>query len=267
METIKNQRVRPRRRHGQLHRTATTDAGVKYTKSSRSKVEYVAQRLDQVYGSPRLGNPTDPVDDLIFILLSGRTAPSSCAATFHALKKHYQSWEALTERGNDAMLRQLLEQGGLSRRRATYIVSLLDRLVTDFGRATLEPLRHWADPDAEKYLVGLPGIGQKSAKCVMLYTLGRQVFPVDAHTRRILGRLGLLNPAVRLEYAQDPVERLVPHDRRYSLHVNLVAHGRARCTSLRPKCGECAIRSACTFANQSAAEGSASRSARRGSPG
>ncbi|MBI4700256.1 MAG: endonuclease III [Deltaproteobacteria bacterium] len=229
----------------------STDAGIRYTPGTKQKVLVVAERLDRVYGSPRLENPFDPVDDLIFILLSGRTGPEACVATFHALKAKYEAWDALAREGDSPALRAIMRGAGLSQRRSTYLAALLRRLIGDFGTVTLDPLRSMSAERAEEYLVGLPGVGCKTAKCVLLYALGRKVFPVDAHVRRILGRLGLMNPAVRLEYAQQAVESLVPARVRYSLHVNLVAHGRAVCRGSVPRCADCAVRGVCAYAKSS----------------
>jgi endonuclease III len=91
----------------------------------------------------------------------------------------------------------------------------------------------------------LPGVGVKTARCVMLYSLDRKVFPVDTHSIRLFENLGIISSPLRFEYAQDPLQQLVPLDLRYSLHVNAVAHGRETCVPRAPKCDVCPIADLC----------------------
>ena len=82
------------------------------------------------------------------------------------------------------------------------------------------------DAPLEAYLAALPGVGLKTARCVMMYSLDRAVFPVDTHCMRLFEHLGIIEGRMRFEYAQDPLQDMVPPRIRRSLHVNAVALGR-----------------------------------------
>jgi len=222
----------------------TTRPGVPYGPEADALVGEIARRLEQRHGSPRLGNPEDPLDDLIFVMLSSRTSPALHLQAYGRLKSTYPTWGAAAAAEPEAIYGSVA-RAGLGRKRARQIWDLLVGLYRERGAAGLAFLRELDDQAVERVLVGLPGVGLKTARCVMLYTLGRQTFPVDAHVRRILSIFGLVDPEVRLEYAQDALQSLVPPELRYSLHVNLVAHGRTICRPQSPQCELCPLEDLC----------------------
>ena len=200
--------------------------------------------LSPAYRTPRLGNRRHPVSELIFIILSARTRANEHEAAFRTLRRAFRTWE----RVRDAPLRDLqhtIRSAGLSRIKARQIQALLRRLTVDFGSLSGHALRSMPTADLEEYLLSLPGVGLKTARCVMLYSLDRDVFPVDTHCMRLFHKLGLTPRRMRFEQAQDPLQSLVPTSIRYSLHVNTVAHGRRTCLPRAPRCGTCPIRTIC----------------------
>jgi endonuclease-3 len=154
------------------------------------------------------------------------------------------SWERLTSFREDAIVRAI-RGGGMARVKVHRILRMLDGIRKRFGRITLAPLRLMNDEEAEQLLLELPGVGPKVARCVLLYSLDREVFPVDSHCRRILMRLGLLPNNVDRKAAHDFLQELVPSPIRKTLHINLVHHGRAVCVPGVPRCGVCVLRSRC----------------------
>lgn len=118
-------------------------------------------------------------------------------------------------------------------------------LQSRFGRVTLAPLRIMSDTEAEAMLLQLPGVGKKVARCVLLYSLHRDVFPVDTHCFRVLKRLGLVPQHLAYRQAHDALQSAVPKPARRSLHVNLIRHGRAVCTAHHPQCPACPLLQCC----------------------
>jgi endonuclease III len=226
----------------------TTDARVPPRRQVEKLVRSIEERLRERYQSPRLGNPEDPLDDLVFILLSGRTRGVVHEGIYGELKYRFPDWSSALVAGVEGVAR-VIERAGLGRKKAEQIVRLLGELQSRFGRPTLAPLTDMSDAEAEALLTSLPGVGVKTARCVLMYTLDRRLFPVDAHALRILGYFGLVSPDVRQEYAQDPLQDVVPEELRYSLHVNLVAHGRETCLPARPRCADCCLRLVCPQSN------------------
>lgn len=226
--------------------------------------EFTAQLLDDgiahlrevsritalVHGTPRLGNHADPVDELVYIILSRKTRESAYQKAYDSLKRAFSCWDDLLEAPASRVTR-LIHSSGLSSRKTESLRGALSTLVERFGSCTLEPVRGWSDDEVSDLLCSMPEISRKSACCIMMYSLGREVFPVDTHVGRILARIG---PYAELgldlddldhKKLQRVLEDLVPPNLRYSLHVNLVAHGRSACKARNPRCESCSVRKLC----------------------
>jgi len=206
--------------------------------------------LEARYGTPRLGNKRHPVSELVFIILSARTRGRHHERTYRDLRRRFQSWEAV----RDAPLRDIewvIRDSGLGRVKARQIKGLLRRLTTDFGSLSARPLRRMPTDTLESYLVGLPGVGLKTARCVMMYALDRPVFPVDTHCMRLFVNLGLIDGRMRFEFAQDILQNAVPVEIRKTLHVNAVAHGRETCVPRMERCEGCVMADLCCNRRQS----------------
>jgi endonuclease III len=211
----------------------------------RSSVLAICRALEARYGSPRHGNKTDPLDELVYIILSNRTPDRSFRSTFSRLKATYPSWRHVTNRRRGE-LQRILASGGLATLKTAQLLAIFNALRAAFGCPTLAPIRHLPDDEAEAFLTSLPGVGRKVAKCVLMYSLGRSVLPVDVHVHRVAGRLGM--PVKRRpDTSQDLIEANVPPRLRYSFHVNVVAHGRALCRPTRPLCGVCPVQRYCMY--------------------
>ena len=94
-------------------------------------------------------------------------------------------------------------------------------------------------------LVALPGVGRKTAACVLLFAYGMRDIPVDTHVSRVGTRLGLFREGAPFEELHDAMLDLTPKGQELEFHVNLLRHGRRTCHSRRPKCDECALLRLC----------------------
>ncbi len=213
------------------------DAGVLLKKIDRF--------LGRRYGLPRLGNKRHPVSELVFIILSARTRGTRHEETYRDLRRSYPTWEAVRDADQEC-LAELIRDAGLSRIKARQIKGLLTRLSDDFGTLNGRCLRKLPTAELELYLTALPGVGLKTARCMLMYSLDRDVFPVDTHCLRLLQNLGLVEGRMRLEEAQEPLQSLVPPAIRRSLHVHAVVHGRRTCLPVAPRCNVCPIEKYCT---------------------
>jgi endonuclease III len=151
-------------------------------------------------------------------------------------------------------IEQVIRGGGLEAKKARAISAGLKAIADRFGRADLTLARDLEDEELFAFLSALPEVGPKSSRCVMLYSFGRAVFPVDAHVGRVLARLGCmlkigidLGPMGHKE-RQKALVKTVPPDLRYGLHVNLIAHGRTICGARRPLCDLCVLAPRCAYA-------------------
>jgi DNA (cytosine-5)-methyltransferase 1 len=213
-------------------------------------VREINRLLELLHGTPTLGNKADPVDELVYIILSRKTREDAYQSSFDALKRSYRRWEDLLD-APIVEVERIVEGGGLGKKKARSLVGALAAIRERFDSCTLEPARSWTNEELEGFLCSLPEVSRKTAYCVMMYAMGRSVFPVDTHVGRVLQRLGLYrNLGLDLgdldhKQLQDVLADLVPPNLRYSLHVNLVAHGREVCTSVSPNCGACELRKFC----------------------
>ena len=167
---------------------------------------------------------------------------------FSSFKRHFPKYDVVLKTPTRVLARKIA-WGGLQNQKALALKKLLTAITKEFGRPTLAPLKKFSDAECESFLTNLPGIGKKVARCVMLFSLGRRVFPVDTHCWRICTRLGWIRPTrKRNAFYHKDMDRLqekIPPELRLSLHVNMVSHGRRICKARSPKCQECVISSFC----------------------
>jgi endonuclease III len=215
-------------------------------------LRWIAGRLDAVHGTPHLGNFSDPTDEFVFIVLSRKTPERAYVPAFKSLKG-IGTWEHVLDLDGQR-IEKAIRGGGLEAKKARAVASGLRAIRDRFGTADLRLARGLGDDDLFEFLSALPEVGPKSARCVMLYSFGRAVFPVDAHVGRVLARIGCMVPVdidlgpMGHEARQRALETTIPPDLRYGLHVNLVAHGRTICTAARPLCEDCSLAPRCAYA-------------------
>lgn len=204
--------------------------------------------LEDVYGHPEieLGNKPDPLDEAIYIILSFQTDLARLSSTWSRLRAAFPSWDKL-ERASARDVACILRGGGLHRQKARIIRRLLAEIRKITGEHSLGLLRAMNDDEAERLLTRLPGLSWKAARCVLLYSLGREVLPIDSNTFRILKRTGVLSrqAVYRRRSLHDAIQASVPAPRRRAFHVNLVVHGQRMCLPRAPQCTCCPLNGDC----------------------
>lgn len=208
----------------------------------------IARILSEQYGDFNHYNRKNPLEELIFIICSTKTDEEKYRATFASLRRRFRTFRNLLL-ADVSDIAEVLRPGGLSQQKAALIKEVLLAVTNHFGRPTLSPLREYDDQACEAFLLSLPRIGKKTARCVMMYSLDRQVFPVDTHCWRIAQRLGWIEATYAdgrcTQKDMDRLQEVIPKELRYSLHVNLISHGRSICTSRNPRCGQCPVGELC----------------------
>jgi endonuclease III len=215
--------------------------GRRYRKGTKAQAALlrVSESLATQYGTPTLGNYEDPVQEIMYIALSARTNATLCMRAHEALFARFADVEGIAA-ATIAQVRAVISGSGLGNKRAAQIRSIARRLSDDFGKDSSHGLYRMEPLQAFEYLTGLEGIGPKSALCVMMYSLGMDVFPVDVHIRRIVARLGLVVELGHYE-AQLRIPTMVPDGLSHQLHVRLLAHGREVCMPRIPRCTRCVL--------------------------
>lgn len=206
----------------------------------------VTNRLVSAYGVPSLGNPRDPVRQIFYIVLSARTTDNQYRKTYRALRSKFPTLANLV----DAPLEEILSciaDGGLANKRAVQVQEIAKTLLSRFGKAPSRRLREMPAREAFDLLNALPGMGPKSALCVMMYSLDHDTFPVDANVQRVANRLGAIAPGLKHWQAQQRLPALVPEGRSKELHIGLVVHGRKICLPRKPRCASCLLADLCKY--------------------
>lgn len=215
----------------------------------RALLRRVVVVLDDAYGRPELKPRFPALDELVYTVLSQNTADVNTDRTFASLKAAYPSWSAARDAPVEG-LEAAIALGGLAHTKAPRIKRILAALSPHGGDPDLSVLDAMDDAAAEAHLTLLPGVGPKTAACVLLFSLGRPVMPVDTHVHRVARRLGLLDPGVNAEQAHPILTELAGREpaQIYAAHVGLVRHGRRVCHARRPACGVCPLAAFCPSA-------------------
>ena len=209
-------------------------------------VQYIIQNLERTYGVPENQRPSDPLDMLIQIILSQATSDINSHRAFAQLKKRFPTWDAVL-RGREATLAAAIRSGGLANQKAAVIRDLLRQIKERHGSTDLSFLHDMPTEEAAQYLAQFRGIGPKTIACTLLFACRKEIFPLDTHIFRILRRVGLIPPKCTDERAHEIMNQLVPKGKFYSLHVNLVRHGRTLCRPRDPQCMSCPIVEYCDY--------------------
>ena len=210
-------------------------------------VHEVVRRLERAYGKRPWKTWGAPLDELIVTVLSQNTNDRNSDAAMDRLKAAFPDWNDAAD-APLARITDAVRPAGLHRRKAKHIRAILRTIRLDRGRIDLGFLRRWPTDRIRAYLRRLPGVGPKTAACVLLFSLRRPVLPVDTHVHRISRRLGFIGPRVTAEQAHNLLADIVPSAKVYSFHVLLIEHGRKICHARRPDCPACALARICPSA-------------------
>ncbi|MGH2883362.1 MAG: endonuclease III domain-containing protein [Solirubrobacteraceae bacterium] len=220
-----------------------------WKRPTRRRVRAIRDRLRLVYGVPLAKPHGHPIAELILTVLSQSTNDRNRDVAYLALRERFPSWEEVRDAPVD-VVEEAIRPGGISKVKSARIKSIL-RAITDTapgGELSLDWLVELSVPDAQSYLTSLPGVGRKTAACVLLFALGMRDVPVDTHVSRVGMRLGLFRPGAPFEEMHDEMLALTPPGEELEFHLNLLRHGRRTCHARRPDCAGCALQRMCPSA-------------------
>jgi len=209
-------------------------------------VAAIRDRLRLVYGVPCAPPHGHPIAELILTVLSQSTNDRNRDVAYFALRERFPTWEEVRDAPVDE-LEDAIRPGGISKVKSARIKSIL-RAVTQTSPGnslSLDWLAGQPVPQAQRYLTALPGVGRKTAACVLLFSFGMRDIPVDTHVSRVGTRLGLFRPRAPFEELHDVMLEITPPGEELEFHINLLRHGRRTCHARRPACSECALLRIC----------------------
>jgi endonuclease-3 len=213
----------------------------------RRRLRAIRDRLRKEYGRPVLHAHGAPVDELVLTVLSQNTNDRNRDVAYGRLRERFETWEEVL-RAPVAEVEEAIRPGGLAPTKAVRIQRILAAIAEDDPPVANRALAWLAEApleEAREYLCDLPGVGRKTAACVLLFSYGREEVPVDTHVFRVGTRLGLFRSGASLEEAHDEMLRLTAPGDAYEVHMLLIRHGRRICTARAPRCAECPLRRMC----------------------
>lgn len=202
-----------------------------------------------MYGVPLAEPHGHPIAELILTVLSQSTNDRNRDVAYLALRERFPLWEEVRDAPVDE-IEAAIRPGGISKVKSARIKSIL-LAITDTapdGKLSLDWLPELSVPEAQKYLTSLPGVGRKTAACVLLFALGMRDVPVDTHVSRVGTRLRLFRPGAPFEEMHDEMLEVTPPGEELEFHLNLLRHGRRTCHARRPDCTGCALQKMCPSA-------------------
>jgi endonuclease-3 len=221
-----------------------------------------------MYGVPVMAPHGDPLGELVLTVLSQSTNDRNRDVAFLRLRSRFPAWEAVRD-APVAEIEEAIRPGGISKVKSVRIQAILramseqpgppsrDAEHPDGGASTeaehdgdgselsLDWLPDVALAEARGYLTELPGVGRKTAACVLLFAYGLRDVPVDTHVSRVGARLHLLEDGAPFERMHDQMLALTPPGQELEMHVNLLRHGRRTCHARSPECHDCALARMC----------------------
>lgn len=212
--------------------------------TDRGRVRRIRARLAETYGVPVLPPHGHPIDELVLTVLSQSTNDRNRDVAYLRLRGRIQRWDDVRDAPVSA-IEEAIRPGGISKVKSARIKAILQALPQDDDGPTLDALPDMPVEDARALLTALPGVGRKTAACVLLFAWGMRDVPVDTHVGRVCARLGLLPAKGTATAIHDAMLAITPPGAELEFHVNLLRHGRRTCHAQRPQCGSCPLRRMC----------------------
>jgi endonuclease III len=230
-----------------------------------SKALEIHRLLAQEYGDRPWKPRADPLSELIGTILSQNTSDVNSGRAYDALRAAYPTWEQVRDAPVAAVV-DAIHCGGLAAIKAPRIQRVLATITGQRGKLDLCFLAEMPVDEARGWLMSLDGVGAKTAACVLMFSLGKAVIPVDTHVHRVSYRLGLSAAGDTPDATEAILESLLPSAARYTFHMNAIAHGRLICKAQRPRCALCVLARQCDYlAQHPPLEGTAAAETRGGS--
>ena len=207
-------------------------------------IERIIGLLIGEYGGRKWRPRYDPLSVLVQTVLSQNTSDVNSGRAFESLRTAFGSWEDVAAADVDEIAASI-KVGGLGKIKAKRIKQALGEIQRKRGKLELSFLDKLPLAEAREWLKQLPGVGTKTANCVLIFSSGRPALPVDTHVFRVAKRLGLVGTKTSREQAHELLEGMVPSGDVYQFHVLMIEHGRRVCHAQRPGCPQCVLRKLC----------------------
>ncbi len=214
------------------------------SKTELAAVTAICRRLRRAYGPVAWPEQGPVLDELIATVLSQNTSDTNSGPAYEELRRRFPDWDQV-RRAPVAQIAAAIRQAGLANRKAPRIKAVLQRIHRQRGDLSLEFLHHLPAGEAQEYLASFPGVGPKTAACVLLFACRKPVLPVDTHVHRLAQRIGLIGSRTNAAQAHQELARMVPARQVLEFHIQLIRHGRTVCSARNPQCRDCPLLDLC----------------------
>jgi endonuclease-3 len=212
----------------------------------KEKIKRINCLLVEHFGIPaRKKKLPNPVDTLVATILSQNTNDKNSYQAYQNLKRKYNSWDEVATIPR-AEIEKVIKVAGLGKQKSAAIKSFLSSLKKNDGKRNLTHIKSMSDEEILSELTTFKGIGVKTASCVLLFSLDRNVCPVDTHVHRTLNRIGLVKTKTP-DKTFDKINRKLPEGVAHQFHTNLIKLGREICKPANPLCSICPLERECKF--------------------
>ena len=217
------------------------------------KARKIYEQLIDEYGEPEWRPSRSGFEQLIQTILSANTNDRNSGAAFDTLKERFAGdWDAVRTAPLDE-IKDAIRVAGMYNQKAPHIVETLEILFREEGNYSLEHVREMSPAAAQTYLQRFPGVGHKTASIVLLFSYGLAAFPVDTHVQRVTQRLGMSERRASAEKIKAVWEQMLPAETYFTLHVNMIRHGRTVCRARKPDCANCLLQDNCDYSTRTGA--------------
>lgn len=215
---------------------------------SPATIREIYRRLSRRFGPLDPPRRLDPLEELILTVLSQNTSDVNRDRAYATMRARFPTWESLAD-ADPTELAASIRPGGLANIKAPRLLRILAEIQQrERGSLDLSWMRRAPSGRVRDYLTSLPGVGPKTAACVLAFSLGRPALPVDTHVHRVARRLGFFDERTDAARAHRVMEELVPARLRVRMHVGMIRLGRTICRAGRPACGICPLQDLCPTA-------------------
>ncbi|MBK7630133.1 MAG: endonuclease III [Ignavibacteriales bacterium] len=212
----------------------------------KKKIEKINTLLINDFGiPPRPKKLPNPLDTVIGTILSQNTNDKNSYKAYKNLKDNFRNWNELAEL-TPTKIEKFIKVAGLGKQKSKAIYEILKSLKNKQNKVSLNHIKNNSDEEILEELTSYNGVGVKTASCVLLFSLDRNVCPVDTHVHRTLNRIGIVktnNP----ENTFYDIFNNIPEKTAHSFHTNLIRLGREICKPTNPNCTRCPLLSICKF--------------------
>lgn len=206
----------------------------------------ISRLLIESFGIPeRSSEMPDPVDMMIATILSQNTNDRNSYKAFLNLKKHYPDWKTLSS-ADPAEIENIIRAAGLAKQKSRAIINFIHELLKKNGSLSMSYLEKFSDAQAIEELTGFAGVGVKTASCVLMFSMERNICPVDTHLHRVLNRIGVVKTSSPDKTFYN-INSEFPDSIAHSFHTNLIKLGREICTPSKPACGIRPVSALCIY--------------------